>query len=81
MLRKASLIPQQIQAIGSSTGGPKALAQVVSVIAPQLNVPALITQHLLATFTAILAESLAKNSGRGIKLEPGCIMWRRVTLK
>ncbi len=80
-LRKASSIPPQILVIGSSTGGPQALAQVVNAIAPQLNVPALITQHLLATFTAILAESLAKNSGRGIKLEPGCIMWRRVTLK
>lgn len=79
-LRNASLIPPQILVIGASTGGPQALGQVMNAIAPQLNVPVLITQHMPATFTAILAESLARNSGlrcvegaSRMKLEPGCV--------
>lgn len=78
VLRKASLIPPQILVIGSSTGGPQALVQVVQAIAPQLNVPVLITQHMPAMFTAILAESLSRSSGlkcvegvNGMKLEAG----------
>ena len=77
-LRKASLIPPQILAIGASTGGPQALVQVVGAIAPNLNVPVLITQHMPATFTAILAESLSRSSGlkcveaaHGMRLENG----------
>jgi len=80
VLRKASLIPPQIVAIGASTGGPQALVQVVQAIAANLNVPVLITQHMPATFTAILAESLSRSSGlkcvegaTGMRLEPGCV--------
>ncbi len=78
VLRKPSLIPPQIVAIGSSTGGPQALVQLMSAIAPQLSVPVVITQHMPATFTAILAESLSRSSGlkcvegaNGMKLENG----------
>jgi two-component system chemotaxis response regulator CheB len=77
-LRSASMVAPQVVAIGSSTGGPQALVKVVSAIAPQLEVPVLITQHMPATFTAILAETLARNSGlkcvegaEGMKVEPG----------
>jgi two-component system chemotaxis response regulator CheB len=80
VLRKASLIPPQIVAIGASTGGPQALVQVIQAIAANLSVPVLITQHMPATFTAILAESLSRSSGlkcvegaTGMKLEPGCV--------
>lgn len=80
VLRKASILPPQILAIGASTGGPQALMQVVQAIAANLNVPVLITQHMPATFTAILAESLARSSGlkciegaTGMRLEPGCV--------
>ena len=79
-LRKASLVPPLIVAIGSSTGGPQALVKVVSAIAPRLNVPVVITQHMPPTFTAILAETLARNSGlrcvegaSGMRLEAGCV--------
>ena len=79
-LRKVSLIPPQIGAIGSSTGGPQALLQVVQAIAAHITVPVLITQHMPATFTAILAESLSRASGlkcvegvAGMKLEPGYV--------
>jgi two-component system chemotaxis response regulator CheB len=77
-LRAASSVKPQIVAIGSSTGGPQALNTVVTALAPQLNVPVLITQHMPATFTAILAETLARHSGlkcvegaSGMMLEPG----------
>lgn len=77
-LRPASSVRPLILAIGSSTGGPQALAQVVTAIAPRLNVPVVITQHMPATFTAILAETLSRQSGlkctegaEGMMLEPG----------
>ena len=79
-LRKSALLPPQILVIGSSTGGPQALVAVISAIAPQLNVPVLITQHMPPTFTSILAESLSRVSGlkcvegaNGMMLERGCV--------
>jgi two-component system chemotaxis response regulator CheB len=79
-LQKPSSVPAQIIAIGSSTGGPQALVQVVSAIAADLNAPVLITQHMPPTFTAILAESIARSSGlqcieavTGMMLERGCV--------
>ena len=51
--------------IGSSTGGPQALTALVSRIVPVIDkVPVLITQHMPPTFTTILAEHLARASGR-----------------
>jgi two-component system chemotaxis response regulator CheB len=79
-LRSASMVPPQIVAIGSSTGGPQALVKVVSALAANLQVPIVITQHMPATFTAILAETLSRSSGlkcvegaTGMKLQPGCV--------
>ena len=79
-LRAPSMVPPHILAIGSSTGGPQALVKVVSAIAPKLEVPVLITQHMPATFTAILAETLSRSSGlkcvegaTGTMLQPGCV--------
>lgn len=79
-LRKSALLPPQILVIGSSTGGPQALVAVITAIAPQLNVPVLITQHMPPTFTSILAESLSRVSGlkcvegaNGMMLERGCV--------
>lgn len=62
-LRSASSAMPQILAIGSSTGGPQALGEVLKAIAPGINVPVVITQHMPPTFTAILAESLSRISG------------------
>ena len=77
-LRPSSSVAPQILAVGSSTGGPQALTTFVTAIAPKLNVPVLITQHMPATFTTILAETLARTSGlkvvegaSGMKLAPG----------
>jgi two-component system chemotaxis response regulator CheB len=46
-------------AIGSSTGGPQALIQLFRQLqGKKIRVPILITQHMPATFTKILAEHL-----------------------
>lgn len=79
-LQKPSLLPAQILAIGSSTGGPQALTRVISSMAVDLTVPVLVTQHMPPAFTAILAESLARTSGltcveaqAGMMLERRCV--------
>jgi two-component system chemotaxis response regulator CheB len=79
-LRPASNVVPQLVAIGSSTGGPQALAQVITELAPGLRVPVLITQHMPATFTSILAEHLSRISGlkcqegrAGQSLTPGSV--------
>lgn len=58
----------RILAIGSSTGGPQALAKVIEALAPATtDIPVVITQHMPPTFTAILAEHLARAAGRAAK--------------
>jgi two-component system chemotaxis response regulator CheB len=50
--------------IGSSTGGPQALFSLLGVMrAGTVTQPILITQHMPATFTTILAEHIARLSG------------------
>ena len=51
-------------AIGSSTGGPQALAEVLKDLNPGLTQPILVTQHMPATFTALLGEHMTRYSGR-----------------
>ncbi len=53
----------QIIAIGSSTGGPQALFEVLGHLATGINVPIIITQHMPATFTTILAEHISRQCG------------------
>jgi two-component system chemotaxis response regulator CheB len=43
-------------AIGSSTGGPPALLKVFAGVKGKLTCPVFVTQHMPATFTAMLAE-------------------------
>jgi two-component system chemotaxis response regulator CheB len=58
-------VPPRILLIGASTGGPQALNTLLSGIAPLVDrVPVLITQHMPATFTTILAEHLGRTSGK-----------------
>lgn len=67
----------KIVAIGSSTGGPQALFEVLKHCAG-FDVPIVITQHMPATFTRILAEHIEQQTGikaqegqTGMKVEAG----------
>ncbi len=50
-------------AVGSSTGGPRALFTVFQTLGSKLRVPILITQHMPPTFTTILAEHIERIYG------------------
>ena len=63
--KKLSLLPMPTQrpaiiAIGSSTGGPQALFEVIKVMGANLPQPIVITQHMPPSFTAILADHISK---------------------
>lgn len=65
---------------GSSTGGPRALADILPAICAATDLPVLVTQHMPAKFTASLAQSLdakckhhAAEAQDGEPLEPGRI--------
>lgn len=79
-LRGGPLPTPRVLAIGSSTGGPQALLRFFEGMARTPALPIVITQHMPPTFTAILAEHLARASGtpcaegaEGAALEPGKI--------
>ena len=50
-------------AIGSSTGGPQALFTLIQALGRSVNVPVVLTQHMPATFTPILAEHITRLGG------------------
>lgn len=52
--------PPHLLAIGSSTGGPQALFTLIQALGPRLPVPVVLTQHMPATFTPILAEHITR---------------------
>ena len=62
-LRPAAVVAPRLLAIGSSTGGPQALFTLVQGLGKMLNVPVVLTQHMPATFTPILAEHITKIGG------------------
>ncbi|CAA7611811.1 chemotaxis response regulator protein-glutamate methylesterase [Magnetospirillum sp. UT-4] len=63
-LRTHTPEPPDVIAIGSSTGGPQALFNVLGTMrAGTVKQPILITQHMPATFTTILAEHISRVSG------------------
>ena len=53
--------------IGTSTGGPVALQQVLTALPKNFPVPILLVQHMPATFTPAFAERLNKLAAIGIK--------------
>ena len=54
--RPAPTLTAKMLAIGSSTGGPQALFTLIQALGRSVNVPVILTQHMPATFTPILAE-------------------------
>jgi two-component system, chemotaxis family, protein-glutamate methylesterase/glutaminase len=66
-------------AIASSTGGPRALMAVFSVLPRDIKLPIFITQHMPIGFTASLAENITTNTDwpchegvDGMEALPGC---------
>jgi two-component system chemotaxis response regulator CheB len=62
VLRTAAIEPFDALAIGSSTGGPQALFELLAAIRGTVARPIFITQHMPATFTTILAEHIARST-------------------
>ena len=67
-----------VVAIGVSTGGPKALEQILPVFPPDFPVPILIVQNMPVGFTATLAQRLnslcpinVKEAAQGELIRPG----------
>jgi two-component system chemotaxis response regulator CheB len=67
-----------VLAIGASTGGPNALAEVLRGLPAAFPVPIVIVQHMPPMFTRLLAERLSaqfplrvQEAGSGSALEPG----------
>ena len=64
-LRPMPISVPRVLVIGASTGGPQALTELCSRLGPVIDqAPVLVTQHMPPTFTTILAEHLARATGR-----------------
>jgi two-component system chemotaxis response regulator CheB len=57
----------ELVAIGTSTGGPNALAEVMRRLPSDFPVPVAIVQHMPPMFTRLLAERLCLESGLSVK--------------
>ncbi len=65
VLRAMPMMPPRVLVIGASTGGPQALNVIMAQLGSVIDrAPVLITQHMPPTFTAILAEHLARAANR-----------------
>lgn len=66
-LARGPLHPVEILAIGVSTGGPSALAELLTDLPAGFPVPVVIVQHMPALFTKLLAERLNDKSALKIR--------------
>lgn len=71
----------ELLVVGSSTGGPNALSEVMPVIASKVSAPMLVVQHMPALFTRFLAERLNQQCAADVKeavtgdvIRPGLIL-------
>ncbi len=62
-IRAPAILPARLLAVGSSTGGPQALFALFQGLGRAPTVPVIVTQHMPATFTPILAEHITKLGG------------------
>jgi two-component system chemotaxis response regulator CheB len=62
-MRPAPILPPKLLAIGSSTGGPQALFTLIQGLGITVNIPIILTQHMPASFTPILADHITKLGG------------------
>ena len=69
-----------VLAIGASTGGPDALARVLTALPTDLAVPIVVTQHMPPVFTRMFAERLNRSTplrvveaADGMELAPGTV--------
>ena len=60
VLRAAPPLPPRLLAVGASTGGPQALFTLFQNLGTNLPVPVVLTQHMPASFTSILADHIGK---------------------
>jgi two-component system chemotaxis response regulator CheB len=79
-LRPAPGTIPTIIGIGSSTGGPQALQATLTALPASMQLPIVIVQHMPPTFTRLLADQIARATGRpacegenGMPIAPGRI--------
>lgn len=63
----SALHSAKLLVIGSSTGGPRALTEVIKTIPKTLRVPGVVAQHMPPGFTKALAERLNECGGPKVK--------------
>jgi two-component system chemotaxis response regulator CheB len=79
-MREEPHSPPSIIAIGTSTGGPKALQEILPLLPGDLPVPILIVQHMPSGFTAPFAKRLNSlcavsvcEAAQGQTIQPGVV--------
>ena len=60
-LREMPAVRPEVLAVGASTGGPQALFKFLGALG-RIGQPVLITQHMPATFTALLADHIGRQT-------------------
>lgn len=67
-VKAESFEPRQILAIGASTGGPKAVLQMLQALPDRLDAAVLVVQHIADGFAAGFADWLNRESGFPVQL-------------